>query len=71
MRVVLFSLLCVSSLSTRMKAARAAGKSHISILQIFDELLQCLELSRAKHCLVYAVELSNQQIVTPYFFVIS
>ena len=61
-RVVLFSLLCVSSLSARMKEARGAGTSHISILWVFVKILQCLELSRAKHCPVYAVELSNKLI---------
>ena len=37
-RVVLFSLLCVSSLSARMKEARGAGTSHISILWVFDKI---------------------------------
>ena len=59
MHIVLFSLLCVGSFSDRMKEARGAGTSHISILWVFVKILQCLELSRAKHCPVYAVELSN------------
>ena len=66
MRVVLFSLLAVSSLSARMKEARRGGTSHISILWVFDKILLCLELSRAKHCPVYAAELSNLNEIETY-----
>ena len=69
MQVVLLSLLLVSLLSARMKEARGAGTSHISILWVFDKILQCLELSRAKHCPVYAVELSNEIAICCYCFV--
>ena len=37
LHVVLFSLLCVSSLSVVMKDARGAGTTHIRTLWLFDK----------------------------------